>query len=129
MERLRALSFGGIVLVMTNPVDEMTQLAQEISGFPVERVMGIGGISASVEAAAGNAGKRAQAAVTWCSAHHSGGQLMDSCQPDCPYFEEVLDEFRESVVPNGGTGRSRQIRLQPALCAFVKRFCAMNILC
>ena len=100
MEQLRAVSFGGIVLVMTSPADEMTQLAQEISGFPAERVIGVGGMSASVEAAVRNARKKTQAAVTWCSAHHSGGQLMDTCQPDCPYFESVLAEFNETKSQN-----------------------------
>lgn len=24
---------------------------------------------------------------------------MDSCQPDCPYFEDILEEFRNSEMP------------------------------
>ncbi len=104
MEHLRAIGFDGIVLVMTNPADEMTQVAQQAIGLPAERVIGIGGISPWVEPAARNERKKDQAAVTWCSAHHSGGQLMDSCQPDCPYFESILKEFRESKMSTGEPG-------------------------
>jgi len=109
MEQLRAVGFGGIVLVMTNPVDEMTQLAQEISGFAAERVIGVGGISASVAAADRNARKRTQGGATWCSAHHSGGQLMDTCQPDCPYFESVLAEFNETKSQNTRRGEYQEL--------------------
>jgi L-lactate dehydrogenase len=98
MEHLRAVGFSGIVLVMANPADEIAQVAQETSGFPVERVIGIGGISPWLEPTVRDARKKAQTAVTWCSAHHSGGQLMDSCQPDCPYFEDILEEFSDSEM-------------------------------
>ncbi|HEU4527211.1 MAG TPA: malate dehydrogenase [Actinomycetota bacterium] len=33
-----------IVIVVTNPLDEMTYLAAEVSGFPKERVMGMAGV-------------------------------------------------------------------------------------
>ncbi|HEV8563455.1 MAG TPA: malate dehydrogenase [Actinomycetota bacterium] len=33
-----------IVIVVTNPLDEMTALAAEVSGFPKERVMGMAGV-------------------------------------------------------------------------------------
>jgi L-lactate dehydrogenase len=90
---LRTASFRGIALVTTNPVDEMTQVAQEASGLPIERVIGIGGVSPWFKGEL--VAERKLEAATWCSAHGSGGQLMDSCQPDCPYFEDILNEFRE----------------------------------
>src|SRR2546422_3231091 len=39
---------GAILIVVTNPLDEMTYLASEVSGFPRERVMGMaGGVGSS----------------------------------------------------------------------------------
>ena len=35
---------GAIVIVVTNPLDEMTFLAADASGFPKERVMGMAGV-------------------------------------------------------------------------------------
>jgi malate dehydrogenase len=35
---------GAIIIVVTNPLDEMTALAAEASGFPKERVMGMAGV-------------------------------------------------------------------------------------
>lgn len=34
----------GIIIVVSNPLDEMTYLAAEVSGFPRERVMGMAGV-------------------------------------------------------------------------------------
>jgi malate dehydrogenase len=33
-----------VLIVVTNPLDEMTHLARRVSGFPVERVMGMAGV-------------------------------------------------------------------------------------
>lgn len=38
------LSPGGIFIVVTNPMDVMTQVAWKVSGFPAQRVIGMGGI-------------------------------------------------------------------------------------
>ncbi|MBI3647662.1 MAG: malate dehydrogenase [Actinobacteria bacterium] len=35
---------GAIIIVVTNPLDEMTFLAADVSGFPKERVMGMAGV-------------------------------------------------------------------------------------
>ena len=42
MTRLLGGGFGGVVLMTTNPVDVLSQFAQEDSGLPVERVIGSG---------------------------------------------------------------------------------------
>ncbi|HEV2863986.1 MAG TPA: L-lactate dehydrogenase [Pyrinomonadaceae bacterium] len=42
MSRLLGEGFGGVVLMTTNPVDVLSQFAQEDSGLPVERVIGSG---------------------------------------------------------------------------------------
>ncbi|GAC1365986.1 MAG: malate dehydrogenase [Actinomycetota bacterium] len=43
---------GAVVIVVTNPLDEMTYLASEVSGFPRARVMGMAGILDSARLAA-----------------------------------------------------------------------------
>jgi malate dehydrogenase len=42
-EQVRATSPGAIVIVVSNPLDEMTFLAAEVTGFPRNRVMGMAG--------------------------------------------------------------------------------------
>jgi malate dehydrogenase len=44
VERAVAVSPDSILIVVTNPLDEMTFLAAEVSGFPRERVMGMAGV-------------------------------------------------------------------------------------
>jgi len=43
---------GAILIVVTNPLDEMTYLASEVSGFPRTRVMGMAGVLDSARLAA-----------------------------------------------------------------------------
>jgi len=44
VEQIVPGSPGAIVIVVTNPLDEMTFLAADVSGFPRERVMGMAGV-------------------------------------------------------------------------------------
>ncbi|MDP9343322.1 MAG: malate dehydrogenase [Actinomycetota bacterium] len=44
VEQVREGSPQGILIVVTNPLDEMTYLAAEVSGFRRERVMGMAGV-------------------------------------------------------------------------------------
>ena len=44
VERVAPGSPGAILIVVSNPLDEMTFLAAETSGFPQERVMGMAGV-------------------------------------------------------------------------------------
>jgi malate dehydrogenase len=44
VEQAAAQSPGAILIVVTNPLDEMTFLASQVSGFPTERVMGMAGV-------------------------------------------------------------------------------------
>jgi malate dehydrogenase len=44
VEKTKGGSPGAIIIVVTNPLDEMTFLAAETSGFPRERVMGMAGV-------------------------------------------------------------------------------------
>src|ERR671922_1402058 len=44
VERVVPVSPNAILIVVTNPLDEMTFLAADVSGFPKERVMGMAGV-------------------------------------------------------------------------------------
>ncbi|HSJ50825.1 MAG TPA: malate dehydrogenase [Actinomycetota bacterium] len=44
VERIAPGSPDAAIIVVTNPLDEMTFLASEVSGFPKERVMGMAGV-------------------------------------------------------------------------------------
>src|SRR5262249_36019443 len=59
---LQPYRIRGVVLITTSPVDEMTQVAQETSGLPVQRVIGIGGVSPWLESEARLARKKGQTA-------------------------------------------------------------------
>jgi malate dehydrogenase len=43
-ERIKSHAPECVLLMVTNPVDVMTQLAWKVSGFPVHRVIGMGGV-------------------------------------------------------------------------------------
>ena len=42
VEEIKARPFGGILLIVSNPVDVLTHVARELSGYPKERVIGSG---------------------------------------------------------------------------------------
>jgi malate dehydrogenase len=44
VEQIAPASPEAIIVVVTNPLDEMTSLAAEVSGFPKERVVGMAGV-------------------------------------------------------------------------------------
>lgn len=44
VEKITPGSPDAIIIIVTNPLDEMTFLASEVSGFPKERVMGMAGV-------------------------------------------------------------------------------------
>jgi malate dehydrogenase len=44
VERTSAVSPNAIIVMVTNPLDEMTYLASEVSGFPRQRVIGMAGV-------------------------------------------------------------------------------------
>ena len=44
VEQITPGSPSAVLIVVTNPLDEMTYLASEVSGFPKERVLGMAGV-------------------------------------------------------------------------------------
>jgi len=51
-KKLAEHSPGAVIIVVTNPLDEMTYLTAEVSGFPKSRVMGMAGVLDSARLAA-----------------------------------------------------------------------------
>jgi len=86
---LRKAGFNGVLVVTTNPAEIMAQAAMESCGLTAISVIGIG------PAAAGsmNSDRASLPLATWCSASGCGTEFIDSCHPDCPYFENMLDRF------------------------------------
>jgi L-lactate dehydrogenase len=114
--KLRAVNFDGIILVITNPVDVLAQVAQEESGLPGEQVIGSGmifdrawlkafaGARFGVESSAaetyiiGDQGNSETA--TWCAAKAGSFPLVDFCTPDCPDFDRMLDRISRAAPVN-----------------------------
>jgi L-lactate dehydrogenase len=110
MRKLKAVNFQGIVLMTTNPVDILAQIAQEESGFPIEKVIGSGtvldtarlramlGDELGVEARSVHAyiiGEHGNSEIaTWCAARVGGAPLVDFCNPNCPDFGDMLEKVR-----------------------------------
>lgn len=113
MRELKAVGFAGIVLMTTNPVDILAQIAQEESGLPVEKVISSGtvldtarlramlGEQIGVEARSVHAyilGEHGQSEIaTWCAARVGGVSLAEFCQPNCPDFPNVLERVRDAA--------------------------------
>jgi L-lactate dehydrogenase len=88
-ELLRDSGFKGVLIVTTNPAEIMAQAAMEASGLPAISVVGIGSATASLM----KSERVSLPLATWCSAAGCGTEFIDSCHPDCPYFENMLDRF------------------------------------
>ena len=103
MRNLLVEGFNGIVLMTTNPVDVLAQVAQEESGLLVERVIGSGTVldSARLRAMLGErlgvearsihayiVGEHGDSEIAaWSSAHIAGVPLRDYCKGLDEYFD------------------------------------------
>lgn len=110
---LKRHKFDGIILMITNPVDILTQVAQEESGLPASRVIGSGTVldtarlrailsdELKIEGRSIHAyiiGEHGESEVaTWCAARIGGAPLVDFCTPDCPDFDDMLIAVRRSA--------------------------------
>lgn len=118
LQRLLAEGFDGIVLMTTNPVDILAQVAQEESGLAVERVISSGtvldtarlrqmlGAELGVEARSVHAyiiGEHGDSEIAaWSSARIAGVMLPDYCVQSgaiskCPDFDLVLQRVRRAA--------------------------------
>ena len=116
MKRLLAEGFDGIVLMTTNPVDVLAQVAQAESGLPLNRVIGSGtvldsarlrsmlGAELGVEARSVHAyviGEHGDSEIAaWSSAHIAGAHLREYCEGgglQCPDFAALLERVRHAA--------------------------------
>jgi L-lactate dehydrogenase len=115
MRHLLAAGFDGIVLITTNPVDVLSQIAQEESGLLVERVIGSGTVldTARLRAMLGERlglearsihahiiGEHGDSEIAaWSSAHVAGAPLKDYCASvgEYPDFGELLRCVRRAA--------------------------------
>jgi malate dehydrogenase len=110
-EEIAAHSPDCVIIVVTNPLDQMTTLAAEVSGFPKERVIGQAGMLDSARLAhfiAERAGVDILAVEAVTLGSHGGTMVPvpSLCKVDGKPMSEVLDEASiEELVDrtrNGG---------------------------
>ena len=109
-------NFGGILLIVANPVDILTQVAQKLSGLPEERVIGSGTVldSARLKYALGEhlevdsrsvhafiVGEHGDSeVVAWSSANVSGVPLSEMCEMRGHYKHKKNTEEIATAVKN-----------------------------
>lgn len=123
IQKLKAVSFKGIILMMTNPVDILAQVALEESGFPARKVIGSGTVlnTERLRAIFGSEigfnppsfhdyviGNHENSEVaTWCAARFGSMPLVDFCDPNCPGFPAMLERVQsvtsEDILHKGFT--------------------------
>ena len=114
LEELKKCNFGGILLIVSNPVDILTRVAQKYSGLPEGRVFGSGtvldtarlkyllGEHLSVDSRGVHAfiiGEHGDSELAvWSSANVSGMDLPDYCRIAGKEFSQsVLDDIYQNV--------------------------------
>ncbi len=107
--------FHGIVLITTNPVDILAQVAWAESGLPTGKVIGSGTVldtarlcvilsdELGIEARSIHTyiiGEHGQSEIaTWHATRIGGSTINDFCENESPDFDEVLEEVRDAA-PN-----------------------------
>lgn len=113
VRKLMRFNFDGIILMTTNPVDILAQIAQKESGLPYGKVIGSGTVldtarlrfmlsaELGIEANSIHAyiiGEHGDSEVaTWKAARVGGAPLADFCQPNCPDFSKILENVRQAA--------------------------------
>lgn len=116
VSEIKKRDFHGILLVVSNPVDILTQVAMEVSGFPENRVIGSGtvldsarlkyqlGKHLSVDSRSIHAfiiGEHGDSEIAaWSSANVSGVPLHTMCEMRGHYNHEDNTENIEDIVKN-----------------------------
>ncbi len=133
-------NFQGILLVVANPVDILTQVAIRLSGFPEERVIGSGTVldSARLKHALGEhlsvdsrsvhafiIGEHGDSeVVAWSSANVSGIELSKFCEMRGHYkHKENADEIAQMVKNSAYEIINRKHATYYGVAMAVKRIC------
>lgn len=136
--------FGGILLVVANPVDILTQVAIKLSGLPEKRVIGSGtvldsarlrsklGQHLSVDSRSVHAfivGEHGDSeVVAWSSANVSGVLLSDMCEMRGHYnhkenTEEIAEEIAAAVKNSAYEIINKKHATYYGIAMSVKRIC------
>ena len=129
--------FGGILLVVANPVDILTQVAIKLSGLPEERVIGSGTVldSARLRSKLGqhlSVDSRSVHAfidgdsevVAWSSANVSGVPLSDMCEMRGHYnHKENTKEIADAVKNSAYEIINKKHATYYGIAMSVKRIC------
>ena len=113
VRQLMKEGFDGIILMTTNPVDVLAQVAQAESGLAAGRVIGSGTVldSSRLRAMLGEAlgiearsvhayiiGEHGDSEIAaWSAARVAGVPLLDYCASDCPDFDVILQRVRRAA--------------------------------
>jgi L-lactate dehydrogenase len=115
IRNLMAMNFDGIVLMTTNPVDILAQVAQQKSGLPIEQVIGSGTVLDSarmrsmIAAEIGIEPRSIHAYVVgehgdsevaaWSSTRIAGLPIEGFCPPnECPDFTKISRNVRRAAT-------------------------------
>ena len=133
-------NFGGILLIVANPVDILTQVAQKLSGLPEERVIGSGTVldSARLKYALGEhlevdsrsvhafiVGEHGDSeVVAWSSANVSGVELHKMCEMRGHYkHKENTEEIAANVKNSAYEIINRKHATYYGIAMSVRRIC------
>lgn len=113
VQKLKRFNFDGIILMTTNPVDILAQIAQEESDLPSAKVIGSGtvldtarlrfllGEKLGVEAGSVHAyiiGEHGNSEIaTWFAARVGDAPLADFCQPNRLDYPKILESVRQAA--------------------------------
>ena len=90
IRELIAAGFAGVIVISTEPVDVIAQFSQIKTGYPAEKLIGLGTYPPDSDFE-NLAGTIAPSPVTrWCSASAERSNFFDYCEPGCPRFAGIM---------------------------------------
>ena len=118
-------NFAGIMLVVANPVDILTQVAIKLSGLPENRVIGSGTVLDSRSVHAFILGEHGDSeVVAWSSANVSGVPLSEMCEMRGHYkHKENTEEIATAVKNSAYEIINKKHATYYGIAMSVKRIC------
>lgn len=123
--RVAATSPHAVLVIVTNPLDEMTQHAWTVSGFPAHRVIGMAGVldTARFQALAALTGAtRADRITAWALGSHGEEMVIPLSQAtvgDGPLTERIPAERLDAVVDRARGSGAEVVGLLKSGSAFL----------